>query len=100
MIVDDSCPSTVGNDVYGCCVTGNTILSEIGNAFVTKSFNIPILDSRSSNNKCVTWSDFVVSINSAGSLESDMMSSGDGTAEGLVGICKSIIPVELDNGKA
>ena len=100
VIVDDGCLLTVGNDGSKCPVDENTILSETGDASATESSNVLTLDSRSSGYKSVTWSDFVVSVDNDGYIEYERISSDGGTAEGLVGVSESMIPVELENGKA
>ena len=53
-MVDDGCLSTVGTDGSLYSVGGNTIVNETGDASVTASFNVPLLNSRSSSNKSVT----------------------------------------------
>ena len=97
IIKDDSCLSTVGNDGSQYSGGENTILCETGDAYVTESSYGSILDSGSYDNKSVTWSDFVVSVDNDGSIEYERMSLQCGTAEGLVGVSKSKIPVELEN---
>ena len=67
---------------------------------MTKSFNVPALDSGSSSDKCVAWSNFVVNMDNDGLIEHERMSSEGGTAEGSVGVSESKIPVGLANGKA
>ena len=98
-MVHNSCLSTIGNDGFECSVGKNSILTETGDTSTTKSSDIPGLDSGSSSNKIVTWSEFVVSIDSACIIKYDGMSSEGGTAEGLVSVSKSKMPVELENGK-
>ena len=100
VIVADSCPSTVVNDGSPCSVLENTILSETGDSSATEFSDVPILDSGSSGNKRVIWSDFVVSVHNDRTIEHERMSSKAGTVEGSVGISKSKIRVELENGKA
>ena len=51
VIVDNGCLLTVGNDCYGSSVGENFILSETGDVSVTKSSNVPMLDSESSGYK-------------------------------------------------
>ena len=58
------------------------------------------MDSGSSSDKRMTWSDFVVSVNNDRSIEYEKMSSEVGTAEGLVGVFESKILVKLENVKA
>ena len=58
-----------------------------------------MLNIGSSNNNSVTWSDFIVNVYSDGSIAYGRMSSEGGTEEGLVGVSKSKILVELKNGK-
>ena len=48
----------------------------------------------------MTRCDFVVKVNNDGLIMYARMSSEGGTAEGSVGVSKSKIPVELENGKA
>ena len=91
---------TVGNDGSECSVSKNTILSDRGDASGTESSNVPMLDSGSSGDKSVTWSDSVVSMANDRSIDYERMSSQGGTAEGLVGVSESKIPLELENGKA
>ena len=64
------------------------------------SSDVPTLDSGSSGDTSMTWSDFVVCVDKDGSIEYERMSSEGGTAEGSVGVSKSNILVELENGKA
>ena len=45
----------------------------------------------------MTWSDFLVSVDNERSVEYVRMSSEGGIAEGLVGVWKSKIPMELEN---
>ena len=99
VIVHDGCLSTVGNNSSECSVGNNTILSETGDVSAIKFSDVPMLDSGSSGDKSVIWSDFVVSLDNDGSIEYERMSSEPGTAEGSVGVSKSKIPVELENGK-
>ena len=99
-IIDDGCLLTVGNDGSECSVSENTVRSVTGEVFVTESSDVPTLDSGSSGDKSVTWSDFVVSKDNDGSIEYKRMSAEGGTAEGSVGVCESKIPVELENGTA
>ena len=87
VIVDDACPSTVGNDVSVYSVGENTIVSETGDVFVTVSSDVATLDSASAGDKSVTRSDFAVSMNNDGSIEYDRISSEAGTAEGSSGVC-------------
>ena len=54
VIVDNSCLSTVGNDGSYSSVGEITILSERGDAFVTESSNLPMVDSVSSGDTSVT----------------------------------------------
>ena len=74
--------------------------SATGDASATESSNVPTLDSRSSGDKSVTWSNFVASVENDGSIEYERMSSEGGTAEGSVGVSESKILMELENGKA
>ena len=87
VIVDDGCLSTVGIDGSECSGGENTVPSERGNASGTESCNLFTLQSRSSGDKSVTWSDFVFRMNSAGSIECERMSSVVGNAE--VSVCIS-----------
>ena len=66
---------------------------------MTESSDVSMLDSGTSINNSVTWSDSVVSMDNDGSIEYERMSSEGGTTEGLVGVSKSKIPVELENGQ-
>ena len=91
---------TVGNDGSECSVSENTVLSQTENTSVTDSSDVPTLDSESSSSKSVTWSDFVVSVDNDVSIEYERMSSEGGIVEGSVGVSESVIPVELENGKA
>ena len=100
LIVDDSSLSTVGNDSSEYSVGNNTILSETGDVSVTESSDVSTLDSGSPGDKSVTWSNFVVTMDNDESIEYERMSSEAGTAESLVGVSESKIPVELENGKA
>ena len=100
IVPDDCSPLNVGNDASKCSVGENTILSETGDASATESSNVPTLDSRSSGDKSVTWSDFVLWVDSDRSIEYKRMSLECGTTESSVGVSKSKILVELENGKA
>ena len=100
VFVHNGCLSTVDYDGYKYSVGKNTVLSETGDASATESSNVPTLDSGSSIDKSVTWSDFVVSVDNDGSIAYERMSSEGGTAEGSVGVSKSKILVELEHGKA
>ena len=100
IIVDDSCLSTVGNDRSECSVGENTILSDTGDVSASEFSNVSSLDSGSSGNKSVTWSDFVVSIDNDRLIEYKRIPSEAATAEGSVGVSESKILVELENGKA
>ena len=95
VIVDDGWLSPVGNNGFECSVGENTILSKIADASATESSDVPMLDSGSSSDKSVTWSDCVVSVYNDELIEYERMSSEVGTAEGSVGISESEIPVEL-----
>ena len=98
IIVDNICLSTLVNDSSACSLCENTILSEIGDKSATKSSDVPALDSGSSHNKSLTSSNFVVCTYNDGSIEYGRMSSLGATAEGLVVVPKSKIPVVLENG--
>ena len=98
-IKDDSCLSTVANAGPKCSVGEHTILSKTGDGSATKSFYVPTLDSATSDDKSVTWSDFVVSVDSERSIEYERMYVKSGTAKSLVGVSESKIPVELANEK-
>ena len=100
VIKDHSYLSTVGNDGSGCSVSKNTIPSETREASATESSSVPALNTGSSGDKSVTWSDFVVSVDKDRSIDYERMSSESGTAEGLVVVSESKILVELENGKA
>ena len=97
VILDVGCLSTAGNDGSQYSVEENTILSEKGCASAPESSDVPTLDSGSSSNKSVTWSDFVVRIDYDGSIEYERMSSETGTAEGSSGVSESKILVELEH---
>ena len=96
VITDESCLSIVGNDSSYSSVSENTVLRERGDAYTIESSYVPTLDSESSDNKSITWSDFVVSGNKDGSIKYERISSKGSTAEGLVGVSESKIPVELE----
>ena len=59
VIIDNCCLFTVGNDNSKCCVGENTVLNEVGDVSTTVSFDIPAVDSAFSNDKSMTWSDFM-----------------------------------------
>ena len=99
VIVDKGCQSTVGNDGFKCSVAKNTIVSETGDESAIECSDVHMLDSGSSGNKSVTWSDIVVCVHKDGSIEYERMSLEGGTAEGSIGVSKSKIPVGLENGK-
>ena len=99
-IKDDSCQLIVGNDGFECSVGANTILSEAGDTSVTESSNEPTQDCESSNDKCVSWSDFVLSVDNDRSIVQERITLEDGSAEGSVGVSESYIPMELENGNA
>ena len=63
------------------------------------SSDVPALDSGYSGDKSITCSDFVVSVNNDMSIEYKRMYSASGTTEGLVGVSKSKIPMELEMAK-
>ena len=77
----------------------NTIPRDRGDPSATKTSNVLMLNSGSSNDESMTWSDFVVSINNHRSIEYERMSSEDGTAEDSVRVSESMILVELENRK-
>ena len=99
VIVDDGCLSTVGNEGSKCSVGENTALNETGDASATMASNLTTLDFGFSDSKSMIWSDFVVCVDNDGLIEYERMSSEGGTAEGLVGVSKSKISMELENGK-
>ena len=66
---------------------------------MTEFSDVLTLDSESCSDKSVTWSNFVVSVDNNRSIEYQRISSEDSTAEGSAGICKSKIPMELENRK-
>ena len=74
VISDDSCLSTADSDGSNSSVGENIILSETGEASGTESSNVPILDCRSSNDKCLTWYDFVIRVDNNGSILYERMS--------------------------
>ena len=65
-----------------------------------KSSDVPMLDSGSSCNESITWFDFVVIVDNDGSIKHERMSSEGGNVEGSLGVSKSKILMELENGKA
>ena len=67
---------------------------------MTESSDVPTLDSGSSCDKNVTWSNFVVIVDNDKLIECKRMSSEGGTTEGLGGVSEAKIAVELENGKA
>ena len=85
-MVDNGYLSTIGNDGSEYSVGKITILCKIGDAAVTESHRVLMLDSASYGDKHVTWSDFVVSVYSDRSIEYERISSEVGTAKGLVGV--------------
>ena len=99
VIVDNSGLSNLVNDGSECSVGKNTIFIEAGDASATVSSDVLALDSGSSSNVTVTWSDFVERVDNNRSIEHETMSSESGTAEASVDVFKSKIPVELENGK-
>ena len=54
IINNDGCLSTVGNYGFACSVAENTMFRETGDASLTESCEVPVLDSGSSNDKSVT----------------------------------------------
>ena len=78
----------------------DTIHSKIGNAPAIKFSHVLMLYSRTCSNKPVICSDFVVSMDSDGTIKYDRMLSEGGIAEGSVSVYKSKIPVALGHGKA
>ena len=78
----DCCLFTVGNDDSAYCVSEKTILSEMGDAYVIRTSDVTMLDSESFADKSVTWSYFVLGMDSIGSIEHERMSSDVGTAKG------------------
>ena len=100
VIVDAGRLLPVSNHSCECSVGENPILRETEDASGTEASDVPMLDSGSSGDKSVIWSDFVVSLDNDGSIEYERMSSEPGTAEGSVGVSKSKILVELEHGKA
>ena len=66
---------------------------------MTKSANVLTQDSGSSRDKCVTWSHYLVSMDSDRSIEYKRMTSEGSTAERSVGVSESQILVELENRK-
>ena len=98
VIVDHGCLRTVRNGGSKSSVGDNTILYESGDVLATECSDVRTLDSGSCGDKSVTWCDFVVTVDSDGSIVYERMSSKVGTATGLVGISKSKIPVGLENG--
>ena len=98
VIVDDGYPSTVGNDTSECSMAGNNTLCKIGDVSVTKSSNVPMLDSGSSSDESVTWYDFVLRMDNDELIEYERMSSEGGPADGSVGIYESKILLVLANG--
>ena len=76
------------------------MLSEAGDVSATETSDIPILDSGYCRDKSITWSDFVVSVDSDRAIEYQRWSSEVGATTDLVGVFNSKIPMELENGKA
>ena len=99
IVIDNSCLSTVDNDVSECSVSRNTVLSKTGDMSATESSDMPTLDSGSFGDKSVTLSDLVLSMDNDGSIEYERMSLEGITAVGLVGVSESKIPVELEHRK-
>ena len=73
--------------------------SETGDTHATESSDVYTLDSGFSITNSVTWFNIVLSMDSNGSIKSERMSSEGGPAEGSIGVSKSKIPIELENGK-
>ena len=99
VIVDDGCLSTVGNNSSEYYICENTLLNETVDVSTPGSSYVPVLDSGSSGNTSVPWSDFVVSMDNHGSIEYERMFSEIGTGEGSVGVAESTIPVKSENVK-
>ena len=95
VIVDDDHPSTVGNDGSEFSVGENTIRSETGDASATESSNLPMLGAKSSTDKRLSVSDFVVSTDNTELSEFERMSAETGTAEVSVGISEHKIPMHV-----
>ena len=100
IIKDTSCLSTVAKVGSTYSVNENTILSKTEDMSETESSSFPTLDSGSSNDKSITWSDFVVSMNNDIAIGYARISIEGGTASSLVGVSESKLPVELESGKA
>ena len=66
VIADNGGQSTVGNDGFEGSVGENTVHSETGYASAPESSDVLTLDSGSSCNQSVVWSDFVVIVDSDG----------------------------------
>ena len=99
VITNDCCQSTVSLDGSECAIGENTLLSTTADTSVTESSDVPMLDSGSSDNKNVSYSDFVVHVDNDGSVEYERMSSEGATATGSVGVSQSTILLEFDNRK-
>ena len=99
VIIDDGWLLTLVNNGSVYSVGENIVLSMTEDTSATESPDGPTLDSRSSVDKSLSWFDFVVSMDNDGSIECKRISSDGGTAEGLLGVVESKIPVELENGK-
>ena len=67
--VDNGCLSTVVNDGSKCSLSKNAVRSETRDASSTESSDVPMLESASSCDKSVKWSDFVVTVDNDGSIE-------------------------------
>ena len=67
--MNNNCVSTVDNDASKYSVCKNTVRSEAGDVSATETSDIPILDSGYYRDKSITWSDFVVSVDSDMAIE-------------------------------
>ena len=90
---------SVCNDGSMRCVGETTVFSKAGDAFAIEASNVPMLDSGSSSNKYVSWSDFVVNVDKDSAKDYARRSSKSGTTDTSVTISKSKIPEKLENGK-
>ena len=100
VIKDNSCLSTIGNNGSECSVGKNTILTRIGDTSITESSYVPTLESETSTDKSLPWSNFVVSMDNDDMITHERISSEGGTVKGSVSVSESKIPVKLENRKA
>ena len=96
----DSCLSTASNDGPICSVPKKTIHRKTADRSATKSCNVSTFDVVSSGNISVSWTAFVVSVDSDGSIEYKRICLVGGTVEGLICFSDFEISIELENQKA